>query len=128
MFISIRLTLAKNKLTEFSQTLKGLQNLWKTNKMLLKTHFYSDLESENTFCLMQEWFNREAMNAYLRSTDFAVLLAAIRLLADSPCFKISSPWSAKETEKILGFQQDQPEDTPGKTRQSQTKPFQNSRI
>lgn len=124
MVITIRFTIGRNKFTEFFQTLQGLQDLWKKKKAVLKSHFYKDLENENTLCLVQEWTNRQDLKAYMRSEDFGVLLGAIRLLATSSYFRISSPWSAKEAEKILGFQQDQPEDTPGKTRQSQTKPFQ----
>jgi quinol monooxygenase YgiN len=116
MVIAIRFTINRNKSAEFFLTLQGLQDVWKKKKALLKSHFYKDLENENTFCLIQEWTSRQDLKVYMRSEDFGVLLGAIRLLARSSCFRISSPLSAQETEMILAFQQDQTEDSPGKTR------------
>jgi quinol monooxygenase YgiN len=100
MLISIRFTLEKHQFMEFYQTLQALQNLWKKQKTLLHSHFYKDLESENTFCLMQEWTNREDMDAHLKSADFKVLAGAFRLLTNSHCVTASAPLQANEIEKI----------------------------
>jgi quinol monooxygenase YgiN len=105
MIITIRFTIIQNKFAEFCLTLQALQDQWNKKKGFMKSYFYRDIENDNIFCLMQEWKTREDIGVYVSSKDFDVLIGAIRLLTQSVRFKISSPLSVKETEKILGFQQ-----------------------
>ena len=45
---------------------------------------FNDLEDDNTFCLIGVWRNRESFIEHTKSNQFAMILAALKLLKKTP--------------------------------------------
>ena len=66
---------------ELCLTVASLLNPIRREPGCVDYRFYSEAGDENSFLLMGEWENREALNQHLESKHFAVLLGSIGLLA-----------------------------------------------
>lgn len=87
---TIRIEMRPNPLKELRQTLSALRPRMRKEKGYLNSLIYQDLEKPNVFCIVQEWETHDDLVAYLSSENHKVLLGAIRLLSESPQFKIST--------------------------------------
>ncbi len=90
ILITIRIEMRPNPLKELRQTLSALQPRMRKEKGFLSSQIFKDLEKQNVICIVQEWETQDDLVAYLSSENHKVLLGAIRLLSESPQFKISA--------------------------------------
>lgn len=78
-----RLTVTPEKRIELVQTIRRLLGSTRTVKGCHTFCFYLDAVDENSALLMSEWETESDLARYLRSTDFAVLSGAIKVLSVS---------------------------------------------
>ena len=85
MFIVIiKFNALPQKCLELKQTLQALNISAQQEKGCLSHSVLQDIESENSFSLVQCWQNREDLDNHLRSDKFTVLMGTKSLL--------SRPW------------------------------------
>ena len=72
---------AKRK--ELLQTLYALIQELRREKVCIKCFACQDIETENSFCLIEEWETKQHLENYLRSDLFTVLLGAKNLLSET---------------------------------------------
>lgn len=85
----IRMQACPNKRLELSQALLFLGKDVRKMKGCISHHSYQDLDSENTFSLMQTWNTQEDLEAFLNSPLFQVLKGATELLSESNIFQFN---------------------------------------
>lgn len=66
---------------ELCLTVASLLNLIREEPGCKAYKFYGEAGDENSFLLLGEWQDREALNQHLKSNNFAVLMGSIMLLA-----------------------------------------------
>ena len=71
---------AKRK--ELLQTVQALIKAISKEKGCTKCSACQDIENENTFCMIQGWENQKALNRYLQSDLFEVLLGTKNLMSE----------------------------------------------
>jgi quinol monooxygenase YgiN len=71
---------AKRK--EFLQTVQALIQPIRKLKGCLNCSACQDVEDENSFCMIQGWENKRALNKYLQSELFDVLLGTKNLMSE----------------------------------------------
>jgi quinol monooxygenase YgiN len=72
---------AKRK--EFLQTVQALIHKILKEMNCTKCSVCQDVEDENSFCIIQKWENQKALNRYLQSDLFEVLLGTKNLISKS---------------------------------------------
>ena len=84
MFINlVRVDANPQKRQEYIQTLYSLADSIRNINGCISHHSYQNIENEDTFCLIQEWESREALEAFLCSELFLVFQGAVDLLSTS---------------------------------------------
>jgi quinol monooxygenase YgiN len=82
--LSIRLTAAPNKAHELVQALHALMPRPSGSRGCMEAHIAADVERANTFWYAEDWPERAALEAHLRSDRFSQLLALLETAVDPP--------------------------------------------
>jgi quinol monooxygenase YgiN len=80
----IKMRALPEKCLELQQTLLALINPTRNEKGCLGHQVFRDIEHENSFTLLHLWVSREALDRYLRSDRFAILIGTGSLLIRPP--------------------------------------------
>jgi quinol monooxygenase YgiN len=102
MFIVIiKMKALPEKCLELKQTLQALNKSAQKEKGCLSHNVFRDIESDNSFSLVQMWQNRTDLDVHLRSDKFTVLIGTKSLLSQPPEITMnevthSSGWEAVE--------------------------------
>ena len=80
----IRMKALPEKCLELKQTLLALIEPTRNQKGCLSHHSFRDIEHENCFTLFHQWVSREALNQYMCSDRFTVLMGTRSLLIHPP--------------------------------------------
>jgi quinol monooxygenase YgiN len=88
---------------ELCLTVSSLLNPIRTERGCVAYRFYAEAGDENSFLLMGEWENREALNQHLESKNFAVLMGSITLLAKVSLvdFKLLSEFTGRHVPRSI---------------------------
>ena len=88
---------------ELCLTVASLLNPIRQEPGCVEYRFYGEAGDENSFLLMGEWENREALNQHLESKNFAVLMGSITLLAkvSTVDFKLLSELSGRQVPRSI---------------------------
>ena len=78
--VTILLRVRPGKHEEFSQALQSVQNDLKAEKSLIKSTLSRDINDSSAFYLIEEWTAQGAMERYLRSERFSVLMGILKVL------------------------------------------------
>jgi quinol monooxygenase YgiN len=92
LIIAATMAVRPDKHQELVQTVRALLGHVRQERGCVSSRFYLDVESENVFCLLEEWETQEDANNHLCSQSFSVLLGAMQLLSESPemkCYVVS---------------------------------------
>jgi quinol monooxygenase YgiN len=82
MFIVIiKMNTLPEKRLELKQTLQALNKSAQKEKGCLRHNVLQDIESDNSFGLVQLWQNREDLDDHLRSDKFTILMGTKSLLS-----------------------------------------------
>lgn len=87
MVMMAQLAAKPEKQAELVQALRALQVEIRQHPGCLESVLGRDLEAENRFLLSSLWESRPALDGYLNSEHFGVLLGAFGLLATLPEFR-----------------------------------------
>ncbi|MEE4252722.1 MAG: antibiotic biosynthesis monooxygenase [Desulfuromusa sp.] len=82
--VTIKMTVSAAKRNEILHTIKDLLVHIRREQDCISCHCYLDVEVEDIVIFEQEWKNKEALEAHLRSGHFKVLLGAMKLLSIEP--------------------------------------------
>ena len=94
----VRLHALTEKRKELRQTLHSLNMQMKTEAGCLDSNLYQLDEDKNHFLVVESWENREALNDYLHSIYFTVLMGARSLLSRPPEITIHTISHSSELE------------------------------
>ena len=88
---------------ELCLTVASLLNPIRREPGCVGYRFYGEAGDENSFLLMGEWENREALNQHLESQNFAVLIGSITLLAkvSTADFKLMTELSGRHVPRSI---------------------------
>jgi quinol monooxygenase YgiN len=88
---------------ELCLTVSSLLNPIRREPGCVDYRFYAEAGDENSFLLMGEWENREALNQHLESKNFAVLIGSITLLAKVSMvdFKLLSEFTGRHVPRSI---------------------------
>lgn len=75
-----RITVMPEKRKEFFQTINQMLGPIRATSGCLSFNVYVDSTDENSSLLISEWDMEDALNAHLRSNDFAILQGAMAVL------------------------------------------------
>jgi len=78
--VNVLLRVRPGKHEEFIQSLQSIQNDLKTEKDLTESALYRDMNDSSVFYLSEEWASQAAMERYLRSERFSVLMGILKVL------------------------------------------------
>lgn len=78
--ISVLLRVRPGKHDEFFQTIRSVQDDLKSETELKKTVLFRDMNDSSVFYLTEEWRTQDAMERYLRSERFSVLMGLLKVL------------------------------------------------
>lgn len=79
----MKIDIQADKTDEFVEALRSLISDFKKEKGCLVCTLYIDFEEENSFCIVGEFDNHEAMTNHFKTRNFEVLLGATRVLGKS---------------------------------------------
>ena len=88
---------------ELCLTVASLLNSIRKEPGCKNYRFYGEAGDENSFLLMGEWENGDALNRHLDSQNFAVLMGSITLLAkvSTVDFKLLSSFSGRQVPRSI---------------------------
>ena len=88
---------------ELCLTVASLLNPIRREPGCVAYRFYAEAGDENSFLLIGEWENREALNQHLESKNFAILMGSITLLAkvSTVDFKLLSEFSGRHVPRSI---------------------------
>lgn len=78
--VSVLLRVRPGKHDEFLQTMRSIQNDLKAETELKKSTLFRDMNNSSVFHLIQEWATQVAMEQYLRSDRFSILMGIFKVL------------------------------------------------
>jgi len=78
--VSVLLRVRPGKHDEFLQTIRSIQNDLKDETELKKSTLFRDMNDSSAFHLTEEWATQAAMEQYLRSDRFSVLMGIFKVL------------------------------------------------
>jgi quinol monooxygenase YgiN len=78
--VNVSFRVRPGKREELLQTLQSIQNNLKTEAGLSKSSLYQDINDSSVFCLIEEWATQDAMERYIRSERFSLLMGALKVL------------------------------------------------
>jgi quinol monooxygenase YgiN len=81
-FVKVQSMAGKRR--ELQQTLESLASLTQTDAGCLESSLYQRVEDETDFLLLGAWQSRMALDEYLQSSRFSVLLGAKWLMSRPP--------------------------------------------
>jgi quinol monooxygenase YgiN len=85
---------------EFLQTVQSLIGPTRREKGCMSCHWYTDIEDENTFSLVEEWETRQDVKNHLKSDPIRVLTGAILLLCEPSPLEINTLADTPEVNAI----------------------------
>jgi quinol monooxygenase YgiN len=80
ILVTIKIDVRSAKQKELAQTLSALATRVRKEAGCVSSAFYSEVENENSLCVIEEWATQPELDAHLRSDNFAVLRGAVKLL------------------------------------------------
>ncbi len=80
----VRIEVLEDKRQEVWQTIRSLAAEIKKEKDNLGSGFYQNAEDENDFLFWGKWTDRKALDTYLQSIQFSVLIGVRSLLRRPP--------------------------------------------
>jgi len=86
--VSVRVRTERRR--EFLQTVRALIPPTRGEKGCVSCHWYTDIEDENVFRLVQAWETRPDLENHLKSDPTRVLTGAILLLCEPLALEIST--------------------------------------
>ena len=105
ILVIMEMTVRPAKRKEFLQTVRALVQSIRKEKGCMKCSACREIEDENTFCMMQGWESQEALDCYLGSDLFEVLLGTKNFLSE-PCeikfYTVSSTTGIEAVKKARG--------------------------
>lgn len=81
--ITFKICVDRDREDELVQTIRSIFPGLEREQGHLDHGVYRDVEKQGCFVVLQQWQTREALDAYLRTDTFGVLLGALNVLADS---------------------------------------------
>ena len=78
--VSVVLRVRPGKHDEFLQTIRSIQNDLTAETELKKSTLFRDMNDSSTFHLIEEWATQAAMEQYLRSDRFGILMGIFKVL------------------------------------------------
>jgi len=78
--VNVLLRVRSGKYEEFLQTMSSIQTDLKAETELKKSSLYRDVNDSSVFYLTEEWATQSAMERYLRSDRFSVLMGVLKVL------------------------------------------------
>ena len=82
ILVIIKMTALPTKRKEVFQTVQALIQSIRRVKGCTDCSACQDVENENSFCMIQGWENKRALNKYLQSDLFDVLLGTKNLMSE----------------------------------------------
>jgi quinol monooxygenase YgiN len=86
---TIRLRISQEDRKELTQTLSSLSNTIKDQKGCRSCRVYRQLNNDDAIVLIEEWETRDDWDSHLRSTEFAVLHGAMKLVNDPTAVELA---------------------------------------
>jgi quinol monooxygenase YgiN len=100
--VNVLLRVRPGKRDEFLQTVQSIQEKLKQEETdLTKASLYQDLNDANVFHLIEDWATPEAMERYIRSDRFSVLMGALKVLCSESEVKYQIS-SGNQGKKVAG--------------------------
>jgi quinol monooxygenase YgiN len=78
--LDVRLRIRLEKRDEFLQTIRSIQSSLKAETNLINSSLYQDMDDTQVFHLTEEWATQDAMELYIRSERFSILMGALKVL------------------------------------------------
>lgn len=94
----IRMHGLPEKRVELLQTIGGLADDIRNADGCIESHCFQNCENENTFLLLNTWKNGKALNEFIQSNRFSVLMGAKILLHSSPDIRV---YSISQSSKVV---------------------------
>ena len=94
----VRMEVSADKRKEVWQTIRSLAAELKKETECVESGFYQNAEDENDFLFWGMWTERKALDIYLQSVQFTVLIGARSLLRRPPEITIHSISHSSELE------------------------------
>ena len=84
----IKMSALPEKRKELLQTLEAIVDRVRREKECLNANLYQNMENDQKFMLAEEWRNQEALENYIRSDRFSILLGTRSLLEQPAAMEI----------------------------------------
>jgi quinol monooxygenase YgiN len=88
--VNARVRVRTERRREFLQTVRALMPPTRNAKGCKDCHWYTDIEDENVFSLVESWETRPDLERHLNSDQTRVLTGAILLLCEPSTLEIST--------------------------------------
>jgi len=98
---STKISVPTENRKEFLQTLHPLIDRVRDGKGCIRD-VYQEVENENSFILIEEWKTQADLDEHLRSDEFGVLLAALKLLSETSEIEFSMLAQTKKIKALRG--------------------------
>ena len=96
----------KSRADEFWRAMAPLREPIKAKSGCESCHIYREIGEGRTFALIQEWKDRKALERYIRSKEFTVILSLIDTSVEPPKIQIVHADSAEGLEAIARVRED----------------------
>jgi quinol monooxygenase YgiN len=84
MFIYVITVVVKpHKSSEFESALYSISRIFLKAKGCLGYSVHRDIEKENTYSAVGEWQTRQTMEKHFKTSDYEVLIGAVRVLSEN---------------------------------------------
>ena len=84
MFIYVmKIVIKPYKTVEFDDTLRSISRNFLKAKGCLGYSVHRDTEKENTYSVVGEWQTRQTMEKHFKTSDYEVLIGAVRVLSEN---------------------------------------------
>lgn len=88
--VCIKMDGLPEKRLELLQTIGGLADEIRNTDGCIESNYYQNCENENALLLLNTWENGKALNEFMQSNSFSVLMGAKILLHAPPEFRVYS--------------------------------------
>jgi quinol monooxygenase YgiN len=96
MTVTIEVKAQSGKLQELDQTLQALLLTMRDDKGCRSCRVSRDVENGEVFVFFSDWESKGCFEGYIHSDNGRVLLGAVKLLGESPRFRMSNDARWKE--------------------------------
>jgi quinol monooxygenase YgiN len=98
--VTISLNVWPEKRQEFIQTLRSLYREIMTCKGFKNSRLFQNMDHFNSFTIVQEWEEEQALDKFIKSDRFSVLLGALRVLGETAEIRYNLVYDAQRMEEI----------------------------